>query len=463
MKRSTVLPRLLAAGVILPLLACGSPATSAEAQIAQPPTLVIRDVNVIPMDRETVLEHQTVVVRDGRIVSVAADAPAAGLPEDAVVVDGRGKYLMPGLAEMHAHVGSPEANARILPLFALNGVTTARGMLGRPAHLALRDSLARGVVLGPRFLTSGPSFSGSDITPDEARRRVREQAEAGYDLIKIHPGPSRATFDALAETAHEVGLPFAGHVPADVGLDRALEAGYHTIDHIDGFMEALVPPDAAGAPAQGGFFGLAMVPYLDTGRIPGLVERVRDAGVAIVPTQTLMENVTSNVSGDELAARPEYRYWSREQVEGWRANKNAFLSDPDTPSADQRARYTEVRRQLIRALYDAGVAVLLGSDAPQIWNVPGFSTHRELQLYVEAGLTPYQALRTGTTDIARHLGEEGRSGVVAEGARADLILLDANPLDDIANTMAIAGVMVNGRWIDAEERERRLAELRLDG
>lgn len=468
------MPLLVAPLLMSPILLLATPPQSAAAQAstrfpdraAEHPTLVIRNVAVIPMDREEVLRGRTVVVRHGRVVSLgpagAADAAAGDLPSGAIVVDGSGKYLMPGLAELHAHVGSPEANARILPLFALNGVTTARGMLGRPAHLALRDSLARGDVLGPRLLTSGPSFSGGDITPVEARRRVREQVDAGYDLLKIHPGPSRAAFDALAAAAGEAGIPVAGHVPTDVGLDRALEARYSTIDHLDLFMEALVPTGAAGAPAQGGFFGLDMVPYVDTRQIPPLAARVRDAGVAVVPTQTLMENFVSDVTGDELAARPEYRYWPAQQVDGWRGQKDRFLADPNTPPASQRARYTEIRRQLIRALYDAGVPVLLGSDAPQVWNVPGFSTHRELHLYVEAGLTPYQALRTGTVAIARHLGEDGASGVVLPGARADLILLHANPLEDIENTMAIAGVVVNGRWIGAEERERRLAELRTD-
>ncbi|MBW3554729.1 MAG: amidohydrolase family protein [Gemmatimonadetes bacterium] len=454
MREHSPLPLIAALALAAPLAA-----PPAEAQQAAP--LVIRDVSVIPMDREEVLPGQTVVIRDGRIESVGP-APAR-LPADAIAIDGSGKFLIPGLAEMHAHVGSPEANARILPLYALNGVTTARGMLGAPGHLALRDSLARGLVLGPRLLTSGPSFSGGSITPEEARRRVREQKEMGYDLLKIHPGPSRAAFDALAETAHEVGIPFAGHVPADVGLDRAIEAGYSTIDHLDGFMEALVPPGATGVPARGGWFGLNLVPHVDEGRIPRIVTRMREAGVAVVPTQTLMENYASDLTGDELAARLEYRYWPADQVEQWRASKNARLEDPDTPPAAQRARYIHVRRRLIRALYDGGVPVLLGSDAPQVWNVPGFAAHRELHLYVDAGLTPWQALRTGTVEIARHLGEEGRSGVIRPGARADLILLDANPLESIENTMRIAGVVVNGRWISGEERERRLAGLRTGG
>ncbi len=447
--------------VSLPLaVALTMSAPEAPLSAQEEATLVIRGVNVIPMSREGVVPDQTVVIHGGSIESVGSEP--SQLPDDAVVVDGSGRYLMPGLAEMHAHVGSADINPRILSLFVLNGVTTARGMLGRPAHLALRDSIARGQVLGPRLLTSGPSFSGSDITPEEARQRVREQAAAGYDLIKIHPGPSRATFDALAETAHEVGIPFAGHVPVDVGLDRAIEAGYHTIDHLDGIMEALVSPEAPDVPEQGGFFGLNVVPAVDVDRIPAVVRRLREADIALVPTQTLMENFVSDVTGDQLAERIEYRYWPNEQVEGWRNQKNERLSDGSLPSAEQRTRYIDIRRSLIRELYDGGVPVLLGSDAPQVWNVPGFSTHRELELYVEAGLTPYEALSTGTIEIARHLDEEGRSGVVRPGARADLILLDANPLEDIENTMRIAGVVVDGRWISAEERERRLEELRTD-
>jgi imidazolonepropionase-like amidohydrolase len=435
--------------------------TPAAPLTAQTAPLVIRNVNVVPMDSEEVLAGQTVVIRDGRIESVGP-APVE-LPANATIIDGTGRYVIPGLAEMHAHVSGAQLNPRILTLFAVNGVTTARGMLGQPAHLALRDSLARGLVLGPRLITSGPSFSGPNVTPEDAARRVREQKEAGYDLLKIHPGLTRETFDALARTADEVGIPFAGHVPVAVGLDRAIEAGYRTIDHLDAFMDALLAPGAPVTPAQGGWFGLNLMPHIDTARIAGMVDRVAAAGVAMVPTQTLMEHFSNDLTGDELAARPEFRYWPTEQVQAWRNQKNAFLSNAETPDAAQRACYTQVRRQLIRALHDGGVEILLGSDAPQIWNVPGFAAHRELQLYVAAGLTPYEALRTGTVNIARHLNEEGESGVVRAGARADLVLLDANPLDNIENTQRIAGVVVNGRWISSAERDRLLAGLRVGG
>jgi hypothetical protein len=199
---------------------------------------------------------------------------------------------------------------------------------------------------------------------------------------------------------------------------------------------------------------------LDQSRLPAIVARVRASGVAMVPTQILMDNQASDATGDELTSGPEFQYWVRNQVDAWRINKNNYLAN--TPvSREQRMAFIALRRRILKSLYDAGVPFLLGSDAPQSWNVPGFSAHRELQALVAAGLTPYQALRTGTVDVARFLKEEGRSGVVHAGARADLLLLDANPLQDIGNTLRIAGVVVNGRWIDAADRERMLAALRV--
>jgi imidazolonepropionase-like amidohydrolase len=449
--------RSWACDVVIAALVAVLPSSLLQAQ-QQP--LVIRNVSVLPMDRDEVLRNQTVVVRNGRIESMGA-APAA-LPADAQVIDGTGRYLMPGLAEMHAHVSGAAQNPRILELFALNGVTTIRGMLGQPYHIALRDSLDRGLVLGPRLITSGPSFSGPNITAEAAAQRVREQHELGYDLLKIHPGVTRAAFDAMAAEATSRGLRFAGHVPLEVGLDRAIAAGYSSIDHIDGFVEALLPPSAPVTTAQGGWFGIGLMPHIDAARLPGIIERARAAGIAIVPTQTLMEYMFNDMTGAQLAARPEYRYWTPGQVEQWRGQKDQTLTGTAGPSREVRHQYLQLRQQMIRDLHAAGVPILLGADAPQVWNVPGFSAHRELHLYVAAGLSPFDALRTGTYDVAQHLGEGGAVGVIRPRARADLILLDANPLENIENSMRIHGVVLNGRWIGPEERTHRLEALRTD-
>ena len=425
----------------------------------QPPPVVFTRVSVLPMDREEILASQTVIVENRRITYVGGPRAA---PAGAMVIDGRGKFLMPGIAEFHAHVpsGNQAGHAhRTLALYALAGVTTARGMLGAPMHLALRDSIADGHVFGPRLLTSGPSFNGNSVTsPAQAIAMVQAQKQAGYDLLKIHPGVPRVAFDSLAATANRLGIPFAGHVPLEVGLDVALTARHSTIDHLDGLVEAMYSGTEPLTAQQNGFFGLGIMSQLDTSRFQRIVDRVRASGVAMVPTQILTDNYANDATGDELTSLPEMRYWVPQQVASWRGFKNNRLAQTDV-TREQRHAYIALRRRFIKSLYDAGVPFLLGSDAPQLWNVPGFSTHRELAALVAAGLTPYQALRTGTVDVARYLKEEGRSGVVRRGARADLILLDANPLQSIGNSMRIDGVVVNGRWIRRAEREQMLARL----
>lgn len=426
---------------------------------AQHPAVVFVNASVIPMDRDTVLSDQTVVVEGGRITHVGASRAA---PPGAAVVDARGKYLMPGLAEFHAHVpsGSQAVHAdRTLSLYVLAGVTTARGMLGAPMHLALRDSIAAGQRIGPRLLTSGPSFNGNSVTsPAVAASMVRSQKEAGYDLLKIHPGVPRAAFDSLAVVANALGIPFAGHVPLEIGLDAALTSRYSTIDHLDGIVEAMYTGPQPLTAQVNGFFGLGIMPQLDRSRLPAIIDRVRASGVAMVPTQILMDNYASDATGAELTAGEEFAYWVPQQVAAWRKFKDDMLAQAQVPR-EQREGFLALRRQVLKSLYDAGVPFLLGADAPQLWNVPGFAAHRELGALVAAGLTPYQALRTGTVDVARFMGEEGTAGVVRQGARADLLLLDANPLESIGNSMRISGVMVGGRWIGAVERARMLAAL----
>lgn len=454
--RSAPIPRhpVPALAILATLATLAAPA--AIAQHHSP--VVFTGVSVLPMDRDTVLPDRTVIVENGRITWVGGPRTA---PRGAIVVDGRGKYLMPGLAEFHAHVpsGAGAVHAhRTLSLYALAGVTTARGMLGAPLHLALRDSIAAGQLLGPRLLTAGPSFNGNSATsPPAVAAMVREQKAAGYDLLKIHPGVPRNAFDSLAAVANSLRIPFAGHVPLEVGLDLALTSRYSTIDHLDGILEAMYAGAQPLTPQANGFFGLGIVRQLDTTRLPGIVQRIAASGVAMVPTQVLTDNYANDATGVELTSLPEFRFWLPQQVAAWRAAKDDLLARG--ASREDRQAHIALRREVIRRLHSAGVPFLLGSDAPQLWNVPGFSTHRELAALVAAGLTPYEALRTGTVEIARFLGEPGTAGLVRAGARADLMLMDGNPLTDVANTLRISGVMVNGRWIGADERASLLDAL----
>lgn len=419
------------------------------------PVVAFTNVSVVPMDREAVVADQTVVVRDGRIAEIGP-AARVSIPKDAVRVEGRGKYLMPALAEMHAHV--PGGNAmdaqieRVLFLYAANGIGTIRGMLGHPRHLDLRERIAKGELWAPRLYTSGPSFNGNTArTIDAATAMVRDQKAAGYDFLKIHPGVPRPVMDAVAATAAGVGLTFAGHVPADVGLQHALALKQRTIDHLDGYIEALA---REGAPASQ-WFGVNLMDHVDESRMPAIVQATKAAGTWMVPTEILLESTTSDEDPAVMAKRPELRYASPQQVAQWIETKKKMMAD--VPSGN-RVRFIQAHRRLLKALHEAGVPFLLGSDAPQMWNVPGFSAHRELQVLVASGLTPYHALVSGTRNVAAFLGTLDTAGTVETGKRADLILLEANPLADITNSARIVGVMLGGRWVDRATLDARLAD-----
>jgi imidazolonepropionase-like amidohydrolase len=435
---------------------------STQAAPAPDSVVAFVGVTVIPMDRERTLPNTTVVIQGDRIVSMAP-ASEAEVPAGALKVSAQGKFLIPGLAEMHAHIPGGQAPdtvvERTLFLYVAGGATTIRGMLGHPRHLELRARAARGEIISPTIYTSGPSFNGNSVpTPQSALSMVAEQKKSGYDFLKIHPGITREVFDTLAAAAERSGMQLAGHVPLEVGLHRALEARYASIDHLDGYIEAMVRPGAPVKPEESEFFGLNLGEYLDQSRIPALVEATRNAGVWNIPTQTLMENLAPTVSAKSLARRPEMRYIPVSTVFQWAAAKGSILES--TGASRESARRTlETRRKLIRALRAGGAGLLLGSDAPQIYNVPGFSIHRELELLVAAGLTPYQALETGTRNVARFFGTSDQSGTIAVGKRADLILLESNPLADIRNTTRRAGVMLRGRWISQAEIQNRLAAI----
>jgi hypothetical protein len=347
---------------------------------------------------------------------------------------------------MHGHVtGTGDAQIeRLFNLFMANGVTTVRGMLGRPSHLALRDDLVAGRVFGPQLITSGPSLNGNSVSgPVAGERMVREQHAAGYDFLKIHPGLSADEFNAIADTANELGMPFAGHVPVSVGVEGALAKGIATIDHLDGYMAAMLPANFDRSGGYGGFFGVMLADQVDPSGLSGLVADTVAAGVGNVPTQSLFEQLVNSVPADDYGSQAEMRYMPASTVEQWVSAKEQTLAergfDPDVA-----AKAIELRRRLIRELHEAGGVLLLGSDAPQIFNVPGFSIHHELQFLVDSGLTPFEAIETGTVAAARFLGLN--KGTIEVGRIADLALLDDNPLADIANSRRVHGVLVGGRW-----------------
>ena len=424
------------------------------------------DVSVLPMDSDRVVGGRTVLVGGGRIVEMGS-LPEVDVPAGATVIDGRGKFLMPGVAEMHGHYPNPEAREfteAVLFMYVANGVTLVRGMQGGPSHLPLRDSIEAGEIVGPRLFVCAPSMSGNSVqTVEDAERLVREAAAAGFDHLKVHEGLTPEVYATIANTAKEVGITWSGHVSNLVGLYAALEHGQTTIDHLDNFIEAMIEDREAVASA--GLFDLPrLVPQIDDSKIDEVIAATVAAGAGVVPTEVLWETFLGGRSGEEMVeARPEIRYWIQQGQQGVGSGVNQWVAQANQrrealPGSDAGQPVVELRRRLIKELHDAGVPVLLGTDSPQVFSVPGFSIHHEMQVMVESGLTPFQVLRSGTKAVADFYGADD-FGTVAEGQRADLVLLNANPLDDVGNFADSAGVMVNGQWIPRHQIDTRLAEI----
>ncbi|MDX1332931.1 MAG: amidohydrolase family protein, partial [Robiginitalea sp.] len=319
--------------------------------------------------------------------------------------------------------------------------------------------VAQGAVPGPRIFTSSPSLNGNTVrSPEEATEKVRQYAADGYDFLKIHPGIQRDVFDSLAATAHEVGIPFAGHVPVDVGIRHALVSGYATIDHVDGYLEGLVPESAGVRPEDNGFFGFNFTMLADTARIGELMQLTKKHKVWVVPTQSLFERWFAPTDADSLLTQEEMKYMPKSTLETWRRVKNQYMDDPSW-DAETWKSLDAIRLELIRRLSTEGYGLLLGSDAPQLFNVPGFSLQHEIAGMRRAGLSPVEILRMGTIYPARFFGQEDAWGSLDEGKSADIVLLEKNPLEDSAFLGSRKGVMVRGVWYSREDLEKRLQEI----
>lgn len=444
-------------------VASATDGSTADAANSGRDTFIFRDVQIIDVDKGRVVPHQYLQVEGQRIVAVGAMPDTDHQwPEAARIVDAQGWFVMPGLYEMHAHIPPQQAGAEkaqdTLRLYLANGITTSRGMLGEPAHLRLRAALASGEMLGPRLITSGPSFNGRSVESAKgAEAMVQAQTEAGYDFLKLHPGLGPLEYDALVRAARKHDIPFAGHVSVDVGIARTLKAGQATIDHLDGYAQELVPADSPLRMRDPGFFGIAIANAMTADRITALAEATAKARVWNVPTQSLMENILGSRSVESMMQRPEMHYVDAATKSQWKRSVESLRAEY---SEADRLHFLQLRRILLAALQDADAGLLLGSDAPQIMNVPGFSIHEELAFMVQAGLSEQQALAMGTVNPAQFLAEQHQRGALHPGYVADLVFLSANPLVDIDNTRRIEGVFHQGQWHDRVTLDAWLDDIR---
>jgi imidazolonepropionase-like amidohydrolase len=437
---------------------------------SSPSVLIIDDVTVIDVTGAPAQPHRVVIVRDGKIEEVGSAWGGMGGKLPGVHVDGSGKFLIPGLWDMHVHMvfgdWFPRGKEVTLPLFIANGVTGVRDMGGEVEVLQQwRKEINAGTLIGPRMVISGPMLDGPQprfpssvaiTTPDDGRRAVDDLKQRGVDFIKLQSLIPREAVFAVAEEASKQGIPFVGHVPDSVRASEASNAGQKSFEHLIGIFEGSSPLEDAflkGPKTQGQFLST-----FDPARAAALFALLAKNRTWQCPT-LVWERGGNLIDQTDFAhdtrARYVPAYWKDVT---WKRFTEQIVHEFNTDDLATRKRFVEKELEVVNAMHRAGIPFLAGTDTPPgVYILPGFSLHEELQRLVAAGFTTMEALQTATLNPAKFLGMEDRLGTIEKGKLADLVLLDANPLDDIRNTQRIAAVIANGRYLSRAELDKILA------
>lgn len=439
-------------------------------------TTAFVSVNVIPMDRERVVANQTVIVRNGLIAEIG-DAGKIKPPKDAVIVDGKGKYLIPGLVDMHTHLLSdgPEYPDSIahdeLRVMVANGVTTVRFMIGTPELLQYRGQSANGEINAPTIWVASPHLTGREQgnnfvikTEEEARDAIRKSKAAGYDFIKITTFVPAPLYEAAVDEAAKQGIRVVGHADREyVTAPRAWKAKQQ-IEHLDGYMEQILKDDA---PMKGSVSDLYMsdpknwesIDFIDEAKIAAVAKKSVEANPFSNPTQHFFKNSFGSPRSEEsIKAQPDFRFYPKKVQDQWLNwyKRSRLITQV---SMERKARWIDARNKLIKAIYNAGGKLMAGSDTPEFLWLYGFALHHELKALRDAGIGNYAALAAGTRNPQEFLGVLDKVGTIEKGKRADLVLLNTNPLADIAATYDRAGVMLKGKYYAQTELNGWLDEI----
>jgi hypothetical protein len=412
--------------------------------------VVFVDVTVLPMDQEQSLVHRDVLVQGGTVRSVDQHKPRRVWPLGSIVVPGAGKYLLPGYSDMHIHTHFGDEQQ--LKLYIVNGVTTVLNLNGSPESLAWKAKIASGEMLGPTLYTSGPILDGDPPTDpshmvvknrSEAEREVGKQARQGYDFIKPYSALSLDAYEGIVSAAKRNHIRLVGHVSWNVGVPRTIDSGQDAIAHVEELYRFFVnrhlklPPDTQPDPQK----------------IPALAKQLRQHNVWVITTLSANTNILKQaINLHEVIYSPEVKFIPKTYLEE---------CETDDPYAKRGTDWVLENKIMVPFLFKivdglrlAGVNLMTGTDATIPIQIPGFSLHNELEALVQSGFTPYEALVTTTRNPQLFLGRFQGAGTVTPGKVADLVLLDANPLEDITNTRRIAGVVVRGRWFDRDQLEK---------
>ena len=467
------------AGFVLPcVLACSLLFGRSSPQMSQR-ILALTHVTVIDATGRPALPDRIVVVSGNRVTAVGASSEVK-VPREARVIDASGKFLIPGLWDMHVHWYERDYYS----LFLANGVTGIRMMWGMPAHHALRKEIEAGQFLGPRMVIASAIIDGptpfwpgsiSVHSPQDAKEAVDKEKQAGADFIKVYSLLPREPYFAIADEAKKLGIPFEGHVPMAVSAEEASDAGQKTFEHLTGILTACSSQEkelleaakgdladmlAAGKPSFTGprQRGLreALLSSYDPDKAAQLFARFKKNGTWQCPTLTVLRSLAYN---DQASFRdnPRLKYMPRSVRAMWGGGPANFQGRTEEDYAFSKRQFQK-DLELVSAMSRAGVDIIAGTDVLNPFCFPGFSLHDELELYVKAGLSPMEALRTATVNPARFLGRQKDLGTVESGKLADLVLLDANPLANINNVRKISALVYDGNYYSRETLDALLAK-----
>ncbi len=474
--------RVLQALLGLCVLWVAVPATAAGQPAAGRADVLIRHATIVDVAAGQVREGQAVATLGDRIVDAGDDAAVAARWKARRTIDAGNRFLMPGLWDMHVHFGGgPELiaeNQALLPLYIANGITTVRDASGDLGEQVLqwRGEIADGRLKGPRLFSSGPKIEGLDPVwkgtievgsrPDVDKAIARLQA-LKVDFVKITDSTLKPELFLYAvERARAAGLRVSGHIPQALTVAQAVDAGLSSIEHLDYAWNLGVADEAQIAAdfAAGRITRAEAAARLDSGFNPQIAARAyRDLaarGVAVTPT-LFVSTTIAGLASDDHANDPELAYIGPgiRATYNWRIERARKASAAETAA---RKAHVKALSALLPMLRDAGVSILAGTDAGFLnsFDYPGFSLHKELALYVQSGLTPVQALQSAVLAGPAWFGLSDQYGAVASGRMADLVLLDANPLADIAATRSISMVMLRGQPFDRARLDTMLAQTR---
>jgi imidazolonepropionase-like amidohydrolase len=460
--------------ILLFLILVLTASAPARTKNTSPDAVAFVDVNVIPMDKERVLQRQTVIVRNGVIVQIG-DARRIKVPARAQKINGAGKFLIPGLSDMHVHLFTDDEFPDQLAedefkIMIAHGVTTIRLMTGTPEQLVLRTKSAKEEILAPAIYAASTQFTGRKssnayvvTTELEARAAVRKSKQDGYDFIKVTTFLKPEVYEAIVDEARKQNILVVGHADSrSVGLARALKA-QQQIEHLDSYLEALLPEDS---PVKGSVSDIYLynprnwesLDYVYESKIPELARLTVQSNPFTTPTLHLFKFTFGKGRSEEsFKMQPDIRFYPQKVIDLWMGVSKKYLAT--AAPIEKREKYIAIRNKIVKAIYDAGGHVMAGSDTPEWLLLYGYTLHLELVDLRDAGLSNYAALETATRNPAMFFGTLDQTGTIEKGKRADLVLLEANPLVDIANTQKRAGVMLKGKYYSQSEMNQWLDQI----